>query len=98
MSEQLTFPSLSFPGRKTLYVSEVADRLGCTDQHIMDLIEEGKLQAVNIGGATRKFWRIPVEAYELFLRENHSYAEPVPRGTKSSSNGGNGANETLTLL
>jgi len=65
----------AFPkDRKVLFVSEVATRLGVTDQHIIDLIDEGKLQAVNIGGHTRKFWRIPIEAYQAFLQQNHSYA------------------------
>ncbi len=73
MNEDKGFPSLNFPkDRKVLYVSEVASRLGVTVQHVMDLIDEGKLQAINLGGHTRKFWRIPVEAYQTFLRENHS--------------------------
>ena len=32
-----------------------------------------KLQAINIGGGGRNFWRIPVEAYKAFLDTNHSF-------------------------
>jgi hypothetical protein len=39
----------------------------------VDLIEEGKLQAINIGGGGRNFWRIPVEAYKAFLCANHGF-------------------------
>jgi excisionase family DNA binding protein len=82
---QLDFPSLAFPpDRKVLYVSEVASRLDVTDQHVMDLIDEGKLQAINVGGHTRKFWRIPVEAYLHFLQQNHSYVLPLEPSPKSA--------------
>ena len=48
-------------------------KLRVTEQHELDLIEEGKLQAINIGGGGRNFWRIPVEAYKAFLNANHSF-------------------------
>lgn len=66
--QQLDFGNLLFPGRTVLYVSEVAEKLEVTEQHVFDLIEEGKLHAVNVGGGTRKFWRIPVSAYQAFLK------------------------------
>ena len=72
--QQLEFPSLAFPKDRTvLYVAEVAMKLRVTEQHVLDLIEEGKLQAINVGGNDRKFWRIPVEAYEAFLERRHSF-------------------------
>ena len=40
---------------------------------MLDLIEEGQLQAVNVGGSDPKFWRIPVEAYDAFLERRHSF-------------------------
>lgn len=70
--EQMDFNSLLFPGRKTLYVSEVAQRLEVTDQHVIDLIEEGNMGAINVGGGSRKFWRIPVAEYEKFLKKRSS--------------------------
>jgi excisionase family DNA binding protein len=70
--QQMSFGSLLFPGRTVLYVSEVAEKLNVTEQHVLNLIEEGKLLAVNIGIGGRKFWRIPVEAYEKYLQENRN--------------------------
>lgn len=71
MTEQLQFPftSLDFPGRVTLTVDEIATRLGATTQHILDLIEEGELVAVDLSGkgATRRYCKIPVEAYREFI-------------------------------
>lgn len=49
--QQLDFPSLSFDeDRKVLTVSEVASRWRCTDQHVIDLIDEGKLAGFDIAG------------------------------------------------
>jgi excisionase family DNA binding protein len=71
--QQLDFGGLLFgSGRTVLCVWEVAERLSVTEQHVTDLIEEGQLQAVNVGGGGRNFWRIPVMAYERFLKERHS--------------------------
>lgn len=71
---QLNFDSLMFgPERRVLVVAEVAAKLRITEQHVIDLIDEGKIQAVNIGGNGRKYWRIPVEAYNAFLHTEHSF-------------------------
>ena len=72
--QQLDFTGLFFPkGRTVLYVSEVAEKLDVTEQHVLNLIEEGKLAALNVGATTgRKFWRIPVESWEKYLRENRT--------------------------
>ena len=73
-TQQIEFPSLGFdPARTVLYVFEVAAKLRISEQHVIDLIEEGKLRAVNIAGANctdRKFYRIPVEAWSEYLRVN----------------------------
>ncbi|MCI0351227.1 MAG: helix-turn-helix domain-containing protein, partial [Acidobacteriales bacterium] len=67
------FAGLQFPpDRRILYVREIALKLRVTEQHVSDLIEEGKLQAVNVAGSGRKSWRIPVESYEAFLRQRDS--------------------------
>ena len=71
--QQLDFGNLLFDQkRKSLYVSEVAEGLEMTEQHVRDLIEEGKLGAVNIGNGSRKFWRIPVAEYEKFLKQRQN--------------------------
>ena len=70
--QQMEFPSLAFPAdRSVLYVFEVARKLRVTERHVIDLIEEGKMKAINIAGVNatdRKFYRIPVESYEMFVR------------------------------
>lgn len=71
--QQLTFGSLLFPGRTVLYVSEVAEKLKVTDQHVIDLIEEGQFPgAINVGGGSKKFYRIPIESYERFLKSRQA--------------------------
>ena len=85
--------SLKFdPSRTVLYVFEVAAKLRTSKQHIIDLIDEGKLHAVNVAGGKnathRKFYRIPVESFARFFRENSSLVQaghppkpsPKPRG------------------
>ena len=69
---QQEFGALLFAGRTTLYVSEVAEKLRITEQHVRNLIDEGKLLAINVGTNERKFWRIPVEEYDRFLKKNFS--------------------------
>ena len=54
-------------------VAEAAARLGVPDLQVRNLIEEGKLLAVNVGLGSRKVWRIPVNAVEGF-KEPHKAA------------------------
>ncbi len=71
MAEQLQFPfpSLDFPGRTMLTLDEVRGKLGLSKQHVIDLIVEGKLQAIDVRstGARRALYRIPVECYRDFV-------------------------------
>jgi excisionase family DNA binding protein len=55
-----------------LLVAECANKLGVTDQHILNLIEEGKLRAIDVGGGSRHFYRVPVEALDDFLKRRAS--------------------------
>jgi hypothetical protein len=62
---------LKFPGRSTLYVKEVAEKLDICPRHVISLIEEGKIRAINVAGVNvsdRKSYRIPVSEYERFLK------------------------------
>jgi excisionase family DNA binding protein len=67
-----TFPSINFgPDRKALRPQEVAAKLDITVRHVYDLIDEGQLRAINCTGATkanRRYARIPVEAFEAYVR------------------------------
>ncbi|QYM80262.1 hypothetical protein K0B96_06515 [Horticoccus luteus] len=71
MPEQLQFPfaSLDFPGRVSLRVEEVAVKLGITPQHVIDLIVEGKINALDVRGlgSSRATYRIPIESYRDFV-------------------------------
>jgi excisionase family DNA binding protein len=71
---------LSFPGRKVLCVLEVAERLGVTDRHIVSLIEEGRLGAINVGGGSRNFWRIPAAEFERFLISAEAWPQSQTAG------------------
>jgi excisionase family DNA binding protein len=68
------FPSLKFPAdRMVLQVAEVAKRLRVCKYHVVGLIEEGKLRAINVAGSSatgRKCYRIPLESWEAYVREN----------------------------
>ncbi len=64
---QFEFPSLDFSGRTVLYPHEVAAKLGVSVRHVYDLIDEGRLRAINLSGANnltdRRCIRVPIEAY-----------------------------------
>jgi hypothetical protein len=65
------FPGLDFPGRTTLYAHEVAAKLGCSEKHVFDLIDEGRLDALDLTGSGnrtgRRALRVPREAWLRFL-------------------------------
>lgn len=68
----LPYASLDFAeGRTALYLHEVAAKLGITLKHVSDLVEEGKLDAINLaspGNKTgRRCLRIPIESYRQFV-------------------------------
>jgi hypothetical protein len=71
MAEQLQFPfpSLDFPGRVWMRVDEVAEKFGVTAPHVINLIIEGKLLALDHRGAgsARATYRIPIEAYRDYV-------------------------------
>lgn len=68
--EQLTFfASLDFPGRTTLYLWEIAERLGCTVKHLLEQVDSGKLIGLDLKskGVSRRAMRIPVECYRQYI-------------------------------
>ena len=72
-AQQLDFGGLLFDRKRTvLYPDEIAERLNCTKQHVLNLIESGSLGAVNIGNGEAKFWRVPVGEWEKFLKARSS--------------------------
>lgn len=65
-----------FPGRKHLYLHEVADALEVTVPHVITLILEGELLATEITGrgnrTSREHWRVPVGEYDAFIERRRS--------------------------
>jgi len=61
-------------GQFIFRVSEAARRLGVSDTHIINLIEGGELEAIDISSrrGKRANWRIPREALERFQSRNSS--------------------------
>lgn len=69
--KEFIFPTLDFEGRVALTVDECARKLHCTPKHVLDLIDEERLLAIDISGAgnksRRRTCRVPVEAWRDFL-------------------------------
>ncbi len=63
------FASLDFPGRTTLGLAEIAERVGCTVQHLLNECDRGAFSGLNIAapGAARRAMRIPVECYRAWV-------------------------------
>ena|SRR5579859_3379018 len=68
--QQLDFPSLAFPKDRTvLMVGEVALKWRVTEQHVIDLIVEGKLAAFDIAGR-QDYVRVPMDAMHEISRQS----------------------------
>lgn len=71
-----SFSSISsprlFPNRTSLRVQEVAKALQVDLKTVVGWIESGDLAAVNTGNASQSYWRIPVSAYDVFLKKRKS--------------------------
>ena len=62
--QQLGFPSLGFEKDRTvLYVGEVAERWSVSEQHVINLLEEGKLNGFDIAGR-HDYLRVPATAVD----------------------------------
>ncbi len=74
-SPPLTFHSLLFEKRRLVSVQDIAQTLGVTSQHVLDLIEEGTLQAINVGSGAETV-RVPREFLGMVAKRlNVSEAE-----------------------
>jgi hypothetical protein len=75
MTEQLQFfSSLDFPGRSTLLLREIAEKIGCSVRHLCTQVEEGKLVVINIATfkTNRLAARVPIECYRDYVLTNLS--------------------------
>lgn len=55
------------PGRYVLTVDEVASYLGSTDQHVLNLIDAGRIGAIDVGNRSKHFYRIPIAELERYI-------------------------------
>ena len=65
-------PAITQPERQLIRIEEAADLLQCTKNHIVNLIEEGKLDAINIGVGRRCFYRITAQSLTRFMQQRSS--------------------------
>jgi hypothetical protein len=68
--EQLQFfASLDFPGRTTLLLAEMAEKLGVSKRHLQKEVEAGVLTVLDVRGkhASQACWRVPVECYRDYV-------------------------------
>ena len=56
---------------KFLCVHHIAERLVCSKNHIYNLIKDGKIEAIRVGGHLR----IKESAFDIFLEQNKVDAE-----------------------
>lgn len=63
------FASLDFPGRTTVLLWEIAERLGCSVNHLLELVDQGELAGVDVSSrkVSRRAMRVPVECYRDFV-------------------------------
>jgi hypothetical protein len=68
-----------FPGRISITVMEVAKAVDCDHKHVLDLIKEGVLGAIEITGrgnlSSREKWKIPVDSWDDFIRRRSNTGE-----------------------
>ena len=68
-----------FPGRTNLNIPEVARVLEIDDKHLISLIQEGLMGAIEITGkgnlSSRERWKIPVECYDDYIRRRSNTTE-----------------------
>lgn len=70
MPEQLDFlASLDFPGRSTVLVREMAERLGLSEKHLFNEIDRGALIVLDAKAAesSRRCARVPIECYRDYV-------------------------------
>ena len=69
-----TLQRLKLEKRRVLSVAEVASIFRVSSQHIFDLVEEGRIGALNLSSrdASKQCLRIPVDDLILFAHERHT--------------------------
>lgn len=53
---------------------QIAEQLGCSPSHVLNLIRDGKLAAIDIGTGRRPEYRVAPDALGAFLRRRATAA------------------------
>jgi excisionase family DNA binding protein len=67
-----SLPIESYPAGMRMRPDQVAGVLNCSAWHVRCLIQSGALEAVNVGTAQRKCYRVIRESVLAFLARNKS--------------------------
>jgi hypothetical protein len=70
-SQQLALPfaCLDLPGRATVTVAEIAEKLSCHPDHIANLVDDGRLHPLDIKRerVSRRAMRVTIHEYRRFI-------------------------------
>lgn len=85
----LPFACLDFPGRSTVTLAEIAQKLGGTAQHYINLVEDGTITALDLTRhvGSRRMLRIPIEEYQRYVlsrltrRDRQNFLAELPPET-----------------
>lgn len=77
----LKYASLDFTSAAAVTCIDVATKLGCSDAHVVNLIADGELCALDMRGPNSKrgTWRVPIEAYRHFMNLRMGRTLPATR-------------------
>ena len=64
-------------GESLLDVATVAKRLGVSRQHVYNLIEEGSLEAIDLGTGTRHQYRVAPRFLDALARRKSTLSAPA---------------------
>ncbi len=91
--EQIVFPfaSLDFPGRGSVTLAEISEKLRCSVEHLLNEVEAGAFPgALDIKGtgASRRTIRVPIEGYRAYVLQRMTgpwradFVRDLPRATR----------------
>lgn len=68
---EFCYSSLDFAGRSTVKVTEIAERLGYSVQHIINCVDSGELVSCNFAlSGNKRSLRVPIEEYRAWVMRN----------------------------
>ncbi len=67
--KRMLSPEHERPRYRGLTTAWIADDLGCTQEHVVELIHAGRHTAVDIGSAKKPEYRVAADSYTAYLRD-----------------------------